>query len=930
MYRILVGIIFLIAWLAGAAAEPYCIVTTYGYKDGVPSSTGSRTVQDHNGFMWIATWNGLYRFDGYEFRPIRPHSDNEVRKYSSRFRDIKMGPDRKMWCRIDDNIVLFDVDSYDFHDLHSRIEEKLGERIKIDNAIRETTDGDIVLNTTDGRLLKFDAHMLEKGEDPADALQVLSKDSPIKLKSAAFFKTPLPPSFSRKDVAYSKKDERGNIWCITKDGKIMTGSHPEDTFEVKAKVDVEGSPIKYSCEDNQGNVWMISNGGIHKIALGTSPLTYITPPEPSQLRASMTDSEHRIWMSWSDSEYVSVSERAGDTPYYLGRDGTFSSSPVRFGSPIYSMAAAPGGEIWLGSKPDGLFRLTPRQDGAGYRVEHFTKADLNPKRSDDMSRQYDNYYDMSFDGKGRLWLATLGNGVEVIENPSDPNPRIIPLIDRKGYPEEADKARRLRIIGDSLIVATTTEGLLSFPMPGNPKTDKTAFTLHRSTPGDDHSLGNIATMDAIAGSDGRLYVATESDGLNILTSPLTTDSDRRWEFTGSNTDHPAMAETTLTIGELPDGRIIVVGKKEINLMQPTGGNDAETLGAALWKRDLTFKEVSPLRMPDGRWLIGLSDGAVAVDLERGRTHQDTFPVEFTSCNIEGGQSISLSPNDTTITLQPKERAMTLTFTALCYPDAANVRYAYRLDDSDDWIPIGALRTLTFTRLQPGMHTVSVRSTDMTGRWLDNASTITIDVKPTFWETGWAKLLYAAAILCIIAAVGRTIIYMRRIKRKQRETLEAYLSLLEARTTAAYEAKEETTTEREDEDNTEPMPQPTMETEPEIDVKISSEDKELISKAVDFIDRNFADSSITVEDMAKAIAISKSSLTKKMKSLMGVTPADFLKTTRLSKSKIMLKETTLSIKEIAFDCGFSDMNYFGKCFKAAYGVTPGNYRKNFEF
>lgn len=927
MYRMLVGIVLATAsWFAISAAEPYCIVTTYGYKDGVPSSTGSRALQDHNGFIWIATWNGLYRFDGHEFRQIRTLPDDDVRKYSSRFRDIKMGPDSKMWCRIDDNIVLFDVDTHDFYDLHSRIEEKLGKKLKINNAIRETTDGDVVLNTADGHLLKFESHMLENGEDPIDAIRILSKEDAIKLKSAAFFKTPLPPSFSREETAYSKKDEHGHLWCITKDGKIMTGSHPEDTFLVKASVDVGGSPIKFSCEDDQGNVWMISNGGIHKISLGTSPLTYITPPEKSQLRASMTDRQQRIWMSWSDSEYVSVHERVDSNPHYLRRDGTFSNTPERFGSPIYSMAASSGGEIWLGSKPDGLFRLTPRKEESGYIVNHITRASMNNISSGDPTRQYDNYYDMAFDKRGRLWLASLGNGIEVIEDPSSPNPQIIPLIECKTYPQEADKVRRLRIIGDSLIIATTTEGLLSFTMPDNPATDKIAFNLHRSTPGDIHSLGNIATMDAMAGSDGRIYVATESDGLNILISPLTTDSNAEWKFTKSHSDHPAMAETTLTIGELPDGQIIVVGKKDINLMHLEGYDAPEVLGTALWKKDLTFKEVSPLRLPDGRWLIGLSDGAVAVDLEKGLTHEDSFPIEFTSCNIEGGLSITLSPNDTIITLQPKERAMTLSFAALCYSDATSVRYAYRLDDSDDWIPIGALRTLTFTRLQPGIHTVSVKSTDMTGRWLDNASTITIDVKPTFWETGWAKLLYAAAILSLIGVVGRTIIYMRRIKRKQRETLEAYLSLLEARTTATYEAKEELKTDHEDEENPMSITQTPKDTDTEINVKISSEDKELISKVVDFIDQNFTDCSITVDDMAKALTISKSSLTKKMKSLMGVTPADFLKTTRLSKAKIMLKETRSPIKEIAIDCGFSDMNYFGKCFKAAFGVTPGNYRK----
>ncbi|MDE5850690.1 MAG: helix-turn-helix domain-containing protein [Muribaculaceae bacterium] len=927
MYRTLLSlVVVMVWWLAGAAAEPYCIVTTYSDREGVPASTGSRTVQDHNDVMWMSTWNGLYRFDGYEFRPIRPAVDNDVRKYSSRFRDIKPGPDGKLWCRIDDNIVLFDVDTYEYTDIHSQIEEKLGENIRIENAIRETTDGDMVLTTSDSRLLVFDAQKLITGESPASSLKVLTKDDPIKLKTAGFHKAPLPKSLDRNDVAYTTKDNTGNLWCVTKDGRIMTGHNPEDTFKVIATVDTKGSPIKYSCEDSQGHVWIISQAGIHKIDFGTSPFTYLTAPEPSQLRASMIDNQKRIWMSWSDSEYVTVSDTADGSLSYLKPDGTLSQTAVRFGSPIYSIATNPQGHIWLGSKPDGLFRLIPRHEGSGYTVEHFTKEELNPTSSDNDTRRYDNYYDMAFDSKGRLWLATLGNGIEVMEQPSSPNPRIIPLIERKTYPYQADKARRIRIIGDSIIVATTTEGLLSFPRPNDIRKDNIKFRLHRSAPGDELALGNIATMDAIAGSDGRLYVATESDGINILTSPLSACDDARWDFSGVKSSHPAISETALTLGLLPDGRILVVGKKEINLLQPSGKGDIEVLGASFWKRNLDFREVMPLKMNDGRWLIGLNDGAVAVDFSNDIAHDHDFPVTFTSYNIEGGQSMPLSPKTETITLQPNERSMTLTFAALCYSDASTVSYAYRSDDNEEWIPLGKLRTLTFTRLEPGKHKISVRSTDITGRWLDNGRTITIDVKPTFWETGWAKLLYVLAILSVTATITWAIIYMRRIKRKQRETLEAYLSLLEARTAAAYETKTESKNEQEDETYAKSMPETEKEPEPEIDVKISSEDKVLISRVVDFIDRNFADSGITVDDIATAVAVSKSSLTRKMKSLMGVTPADFLKTTRLSKAKIMLKETDSPIKEIAIDCGFSDMNYFGKCFKAAYGVTPGNFRK----
>ncbi len=61
--------------------------------------------------------------------------------------------------------------------------------------------------------------------------------------------------------------------------------------------------------------------------------------------------------------------------------------------------------------------------------------------------------------------------------------------------------------------------------------------------------------------------------------------------------------------------------------------------------------------------------------------------------------------------------------------------------------------------------------------------------------------------------------------------------------------------------------------------------------------------------------------------MGVIPASFSHEILLSKAARLLTETDMSLKSIAYDCGFADFSYFGKCFKASRGVTPGAYRKS---
>ena len=84
--------------------------------------------------------------------------------------------------------------------------------------------------------------------------------------------------------------------------------------------------------------------------------------------------------------------------------------------------------------------------------------------------------------------------------------------------------------------------------------------------------------------------------------------------------------------------------------------------------------------------------------------------------------------------------------------------------------------------------------------------------------------------------------------------------------------------------------------------------------------------MNINDMASAAATSRSGLNRKMKELMGITPADFMREARMKKACKMLKETDESITEIAFSCGFSDAKYFSKCFKASIGVSPTDYRK----
>ncbi len=105
---------------------------------------------------------------------------------------------------------------------------------------------------------------------------------------------------------------------------------------------------------------------------------------------------------------------------------------------------------------------------------------------------------------------------------------------------------------------------------------------------------------------------------------------------------------------------------------------------------------------------------------------------------------------------------------------------------------------------------------------------------------------------------------------------------------------------------------------------SKSENDFINRVIDIIKANYTDSNFTPDDIINEIGISRSSLFKKVKNLIGLTPMELLRNIRL-KAAINLLMEDISITEIAFKTGFNDSNYFSKCFKNMYGKSPKDYK-----
>lgn len=99
----------------------------------------------------------------------------------------------------------------------------------------------------------------------------------------------------------------------------------------------------------------------------------------------------------------------------------------------------------------------------------------------------------------------------------------------------------------------------------------------------------------------------------------------------------------------------------------------------------------------------------------------------------------------------------------------------------------------------------------------------------------------------------------------------------------------------------------------------------LMRALDFIDRNYNES-ITMEDIAASVGVSRKTLSTAFSDLTGFTPKDYLIYYRISKAVDLLRDQNLSVEMIAASTGYNDQFYFSKQFKQNVGMTPSECRK----
>jgi signal transduction histidine kinase/ligand-binding sensor domain-containing protein/DNA-binding response OmpR family regulator len=111
------------------------------------------------------------------------------------------------------------------------------------------------------------------------------------------------------------------------------------------------------------------------------------------------------------------------------------------------------------------------------------------------------------------------------------------------------------------------------------------------------------------------------------------------------------------------------------------------------------------------------------------------------------------------------------------------------------------------------------------------------------------------------------------------------------------------------------------------VEVASLDEQLIQKAVTLVEKHLDDSEFSVEFLARELGMSRVHLYKKLQSLTGKSPIEFIRLIRLQRAAQLLLKSQLNVNEVAYMVGYNNAKYFTKQFKNEFGVLPSEYSSN---
>ena len=563
---------------------------------------------------------------------------------------------------------------------------------------------------------------------------------------------------SPENELFIYEDPNGVVWTIPYKG--IFSYYDEKSRELKVyftpgRNHIPYSPIiKTTYVDKQNNLWIKSQRSFIKMFFPPSPYTYRELDNYFDTKSFLFDSDEHLWIA-TKKGIIRIMDSQKNLLGYLSPDGELAQTETVFAEGgIYVMLKDQAQTIWLGSKENGLFRLVPRNRPYHYEVYHYMN---NP--SDPYSISDNKISCIDEDHNGRIWIGTYGGGLNLVEEKEDGAIRFIHAENNlSGFPINRTNSIRCMVEGPGhTMLVGTIEGLITFSSDFSDY-ENIRFYLNLPRPQATDGLCSADVMSVLRTTDETIYCYCYGGGLCKLVSSNLLSDELRFRSFGKETSPLARA-----LIEDKNHNIWIGSETDITLFD-VHDQTFESFGETFFNRSFNYSECLPVTDRQGDILMGTEGGMLVFSPDSIVKQTYEAPIVVTGIKYsEDNLSHVLSDADY-LEIPTRRRNFTISFAALDYTNSLDIEYAYKLDDNQ-WYYIGKKNSVSFVSLPAGKYQFQIKATNGDGIWMNTVKTVTLQVLPTFWETGWAKAFYLVVVLVISLAIGYVCFYIYYLKHK---------------------------------------------------------------------------------------------------------------------------------------------------------------------
>ena len=821
--RITYVIYMLLDVLIPATAQPY-MIKRLGVEDGISSNYVGGITQDQQGCMWIATEDGLNKFDGNHFTVYTKHTSGLT---SNELNTVLADPNENIiWIATQRNgLCAFNCDQETFT---SYIAEKSQLQTNDITDLSYASDGGIWITHYhvgiehyNPRTKKFTAYRNDEiqglpipnwtsCEDRTghlyighafNGLSILSlKDKTVK----NYIPDPKDPnSLPGQEVRAICIDKNDNVWIGTNAGLALFNPTTEKFTVFKHNPNDDNSLLSNSIYDikqmKDGKIWICTNmGGVSILNLREN--TFISPEKITFSNITVTNDNHglsgpnarsiiqdsfgNIWIGnyRGGVDFISYAQPLFNTiAYTIEKQGKINNKQV-WG------LWADNHQIWLGGEGElGIYEK-------GKKTKNFSlhECRLHPQTHINVIYQ---------DKQERLWLGTYKNGI-LLYTPKDGR---ITRIGDKGS-EFLDICSFSEDINGKIWIGTQT-GIYSY------FNNQLSYEKELNA-----QLPDIMVHGIIRDKNGKLWVGTFGKGVVVFDE----DDKKLYNFT---TDHSFPSNAVNYMMEDSRKRILVATREGIiifkdvsqpNIFVSFGAKEGlentqvraiqEDHDGYIWistnggisrldeknKRFYNynyhdgipmgdFMDGSTCITPDGTLFFGSQNGACYFNPRELSSPREVSPVTITQFFIYNKQTESRDTrlpvpiSNRIVELPYNQNTFNISFNVLDYTQSSQVEFSYMLEGLENaWYSTQGDNQVTFRNIPHGNYVFKVKTRFRNQEWNENAAQLTVVIAPPLWLTWYAKLGYV--ILFIFALYALLRFYKRKLDLESSLEVERKQSL----------------------------------------------------------------------------------------------------------------------------------------------------------